>query len=114
MIYLRTFVVFTSLLGAASFSPSGLSNSHIKDATTRTKPQDDLAMALFGEPEKKSGLETAMRSKLVTESIAPWRTLRLFLYGALGSGAFVGGLINTSGAIAGSNNPEFNLNTEVL
>ena len=55
-----------------------------------------------------------MRSKLVTESIAPWRTLRLFLYGALGSGAFIGGLINTSGAIAGSNRPEFNLNTEVL
>jgi Low psii accumulation1 / Rep27 len=63
--------------------------------------------------KKKGGLEEGMRNKLVTESIAPWRTLRLFLYGALGSGAFVGGLINLSGAVAASNRPEFNLQTEV-
>jgi hypothetical protein len=59
------------------------------------------------------GLEEGMRNKLVTESIAPWRTIRLFLYGALGSGAFVGGLINLSGAVAASNSPEFSLQTEV-
>lgn len=82
-------------------------------------PQQDRESAapviLFSEDskQKKGGLETGMRSKLVSESIAPWRTLRLFLYGSLGSGAFIGGLINTSGAIAGSNRPEFNLNTEV-
>lgn len=70
-------------------------------------------MALWSEPKKKGGLDTGLRSKLVTESIAPWRTLRLFLYGSLGSGAFIGGLINISGAIAGSNSPDFNLNTEV-
>lgn len=63
--------------------------------------------------KKVGGLDEGMRNKLVTESIAPWRTLRLFLYGALGSGAFVGGLINISGAVAGSNSPDFNLNTEV-
>lgn len=55
-----------------------------------------------------------MRNKLVTESIAPWRTIRLFLYGTLGSGAFVGGLINTSGAIAASSSPDFNLQTELV
>jgi Low psii accumulation1 / Rep27 len=74
------------------------------------------SMAIWSEnPKKKSsgGLEEGMRNKLVTESIAPWRTLRLFFYGALGSGAFVGGLINLSGAVAASNTPEFNLKTEV-
>lgn len=71
-------------------------------------------MALWSEPSKKGGLETGLRSKLVSESIAPWRTLRLFLYGALGSGTFIGGLINISGAVAGSNSPDFNLNTELL
>jgi hypothetical protein len=76
--------------------------------TTTTKT------TLWSDSRKKSsGLEEGMRSKLVTESIAPWRTVRLFLYGALGSGAFVGGLINTSGAIAASNSPDFNLQTEV-
>jgi hypothetical protein len=59
------------------------------------------------------GLKEGMRNKLVTESIAPWRTIRLFLYGALGSGAFVGGLINLSGALAASSSPDFNLQTEV-
>eukprot|EP00535_Pseudo-nitzschia_heimii_P006865 CAMPEP_0197187646 /NCGR_PEP_ID=MMETSP1423-20130617/16267_1 /TAXON_ID=476441 /ORGANISM="Pseudo-nitzschia heimii, Strain UNC1101" /LENGTH=355 /DNA_ID=CAMNT_0042639279 /DNA_START=68 /DNA_END=1135 /DNA_ORIENTATION=- len=70
--------------------------------------------ALCSEKKKKGGLDESMRNKLVTESIAPWRTLRLFLYGSLGSGAFVGGLINGSGAIAGSASPEFNLQTELL
>jgi hypothetical protein len=65
--------------------------------------------------KRKGGLEEGLRNKLVTESIAPWRTLRLFLYGTLGIGAFVGGLINTSGAIAASklNPAEFNLQAEV-
>jgi Low psii accumulation1 / Rep27 len=74
------------------------------------------SMAVWSEnPKNKSGggLEEGMRNKLVAESIAPWRTIRLFLYGALGSGAFVGGLINLSGAVAASNSPEFNLETEV-
>jgi len=64
--------------------------------------------------EKRGGLEEGMRNKLVTESIAPWRTIRLFLYGALGSGAFIGGLINISGAVAASNSPDFNLQTELV
>ena len=77
------------------------------------KPQ---LVVLESESRKdKDGGEGEMRNRraLVAESIAPFRGLRLFLYGALGSGAFVGGLINTSGAIAASNSPEFNLNTEV-
>eukprot|EP00980_Cylindrotheca_fusiformis_P014760 scaffold4025_cov106-Cylindrotheca_fusiformis.AAC.2 len=62
----------------------------------------------------KGAFDEGLRTKLVSESIAPWRTLRLFLYGALGSGAFVGGLINISGAVAGSKSPDFNLNTELM
>lgn len=95
-----------------AFSPA--TTKHVEPLSSSSSSSSRAsAMTLFSEPQKKGGLETGMRSKLVTESIAPWRTLRLFLYGSLGSGAFVGGLINTSGAIAGSNSPDFNLNTEV-
>jgi len=58
------------------------------------------------------------RTKLISESIAPWRTLRLFLYGSAASGAFVGGLITLSGAIAAMNGgglrPDVDMNTEYL
>lgn len=70
--------------------------------------------ALFSDKKNNAPFDESMRNKLVTESIAPWRTLRLFLYGSLGSGAFIGGLINGSGAIAGSASPDFNLQTELL
>jgi len=97
-------------------------NGSIQRSNNVIKQQQQQQSALLASPDddsssdakKKGGLETNMRSKLLTESIAPWRTLRLFLYGALGSGAFLGGLINGSGAIAGSASPEFNLNTELL
>lgn len=58
------------------------------------------------------------RSRLISESIAPWRTLRLFLYGSAASGAFVGGLITLTGAIAAMNGrglrTDVDLNTEYL
>ena len=56
-----------------------------------------------------------MRSKLLSESIAPWRTVRLFLYVAAGSGALLGGLITLSGvaaALSGART-DVDLNTEV-
>merc|ERR1711920_149141 len=58
-----------------------------------------------------------MRSKLVTESIAPWRGLRLFLYGSAASGAFVGGLITLSRFVAASKGltgEDVDMNTEYL
>jgi Low psii accumulation1 / Rep27 len=119
MLYLRRYIlVWTTLsvcVGAFSPSNRSVSNKNPALTTTEFEQNDSTRMILFSEPETKNkgGLESGMRGKLVTESIAPWRTLRLFLYGSLGSGAFIGGLINTSGAIAGSNRPEFNLNTEV-
>ena len=63
---------------------------------------------------KKTGLDESVRTKLVTESIAPWRTLRLFLYGSLGSGAFIGGMVTLSSVAAISGGAkEGDLNTEV-
>ena len=107
------FIYLLAISASAFVAPSGLStptNQRNVNAKSTNAPR---SLVLFSESKKKGGLDGNMRNKLLSESIAPWRTLRLFLYGALGSGAFIGGLINISGAIAGSNSPEFNLNTEV-
>ena len=101
---------------AACSRTKGHNKINIVTPFPRGDEDNDLQMsfsALCSDKKKKGGLDESMRNKLVTESIAPWRTLRLFLYGSLGSGAFVGGLINGSGAIAASASPEFNLQTEV-
>jgi Low psii accumulation1 / Rep27 len=64
--------------------------------------------------KKNGGLDESVRTKLVSESIAPWRTLRLFLYFSLGSGALVGGLITLTGLAAVlSGAKEGDVNTEV-
>jgi Low psii accumulation1 / Rep27 len=65
--------------------------------------------------KKKKGLDENLRNKLVTESIAPWRTVRLFLYFSCGSGALIGGLITLTGFVAALSNGNENLvvNTEV-
>jgi len=80
--------------------------------------QTAATTALWASDDKKKsnkgGFDEGMRTKLVAESIAPWRTLRLFLYGSLGSGAFIGGLINGSGAIAASASPDFDLKIELI
>lgn len=65
--------------------------------------------------KSKKPFDEGLRTKLVSESIAPWRTLRLFLYGALGSGAALGGFITATGvaaALSGARN-DVDLNTEV-
>jgi len=53
-------------------------------------------------------------NKLLAETIAPFRGLRLFFYGAFASGAFVGGLITASGVAAALNGlrPDVDLNAE--
>jgi hypothetical protein len=69
-----------------------------------------------GKSKKKNkGLDENLRNKLVTESIAPWRTVRLFLYFSCGSGALIGGLITLTGFIAALSNgkEDLNVNTEV-
>mmetsp|Transcript_23695 Transcript_23695/g.68107 ORF Transcript_23695/g.68107 Transcript_23695/m.68107 type:complete len:333 (+) Transcript_23695:89-1087(+) len=113
MFSIKHIVTFSLVMASGAFSPARTPLTHHHDLATASTTTSSTT--LFSEPpKKKGGLDTGMRSKLVTESIAPWRTLRLFLYGAFGSGAFIGGLINISGAVAGSNSPDFNLNTELL
>lgn len=65
--------------------------------------------------KRKGPFDEGLRNKLVSESIAPWRTLRLFLYFSLGSGAFIGGLITLSATAAAlsSGREDFDINTEV-
>jgi hypothetical protein len=112
MLRLNLAVFLLLVAGTSAFAPharTSLSTStRVETACTKS-----LVTLFAEESKKKSGLDGKMRSKLLSETIAPWRALRLFFYGALGSGAFIGGLINGSGAIAGSASPEFNLNTEV-
>jgi len=64
-------------------------------------PNPSLLRSTQDETPKKNGLDPS--TKLVAESIAPWRTLRLFFYFSLGSGAFIGGLISLSGTVAALN-----------
>lgn len=85
--------------------------------TTRIQSsrKDDI-ITEAAEAESKSSVDFRTRKKLVAESIAPWRTLRLFLYGSLGSGAALGGFITAAGvaaALSGARN-DVDLNTEYL
>ena len=95
-------------------------NNVIKNESSlfvRSQQTATATTALWASEEKKKnnkgGFDEGMRTKLLAESIAPWRTLRLFFYSALGAGAFIGGLINGSGAIAASASPDFDLKIEV-
>ena len=63
----------------------------------------------------KKPFDEKLRSKLVSEAIAPWRTVRLFLYGTLGASALVGGLITAAGTAAALQGlrPDLDLNEQV-
>lgn len=77
---------------------------------------EDDTIDKVADSKKAGGLDEGVRSKLVTESIAPWRTLRLFAYASLGSGALLGGIITLTGvaaALSGARN-DVDLNTEAL
>jgi len=65
---------------------------------------------------KQNRVDDSVRNKLLAESIAPWRTLRLFLYGSLGSGALVGGFITLTGVFAAvsKGSTDVDLKTEYL
>lgn len=90
-------------------------NAFAPSCTKQTSAVAKKSLVVVNSENKKTKgpFDEGLRTKLLSESIAPWRTLRLFFYGSLGSGAFIGGLINISGAVAGSNSPDFNLKTEV-
>lgn len=72
---------------------------------------------ILSEAAKAKGrVDSETRKKLLAESIAPWRGLRLFFYAALASGAALGGFITLSGVIAGLSGvrTDLDLNTEYL
>lgn len=90
---------------------SSRSTKTIVSALNEDKTISDAAVTKKGNKR----LDSETRKKLIAESIAPWRTLRLFLYFSLGSGAAVGGFINLTGLLAAMNNgKEFDMNTELL
>jgi hypothetical protein len=70
---------------------------------------------LLYNQHKKKPYDEKLRKKLLSESIAPWRTIRLFLYGSLGSGAAVGGFIQLTGLLAAlsKGQTDIDMNTEV-
>jgi len=76
---------------------STLTSSFVPHFLTRASPvfKTHTASTLNAEKQKPA-LPQEVKQKLLAESIAPWRTLRLFLYASFGSGAFVGLLITLS------------------
>jgi len=62
------------------------------------------------------GIDRNVSNKLLAETIAPFRGLRLFFYAAFASGAFVGGLVTLSGVTAALSGvrPDVDLNAEYL
>ena len=90
-----------------AFSPGNSRSFAVSERTLKAKfegPGEDIEDAF--DPDSAvsksgtgQGLDSSVRSKLLAESIAPWRVLRLFLYASAGSGAFVGGMI-TAGSLA--------------
>mmetsp|Transcript_23029 Transcript_23029/g.51361 ORF Transcript_23029/g.51361 Transcript_23029/m.51361 type:complete len:355 (-) Transcript_23029:34-1098(-) len=82
-------------------------------ASPRRRPTTELNQ----EDKKRSGgFDKGVSNKLLEETVAPWRGLRLFLYGAAASGAFVSGMFTGSGVIAamGGVRDDVDLNAEYV
>ena len=122
--------VSLALTSTAAFAPSSLTtgargvvkitNDVPQPPSIVTAPTTSTSLFMAEEEEKPQklagGIDASTRSKLLAESIAPWRTVRLFGYFSLGSGATIGGLITLSGvaaAVAGART-DLDLNTEYL
>lgn len=94
-----------------------VSTSPVTVRTINSTPNGRRSVSLLEEKKSKAPFEESVRSKLISESIAPWRTLRLFFYVALGSGAFIGGLVTLSGlaaTLAGGGASDVDLNADYL
>jgi len=88
------------------FSPPTVTSKPLKSPLLKAKDDDgddeyiNEQKAMFEMDDSEA---IGKRTMLVSESIAPWRTLRVFLYFSFASGAFVGGLITLSGVVAAMN-----------
>jgi len=97
------------LLRSTSLSPKKkilVSPLNLADDNNENKPKST----------SNTGLDPTVRDKLLAESIAPWRSLRKFIYSAGGAGALIGGLITLTGTLAGlaGRRPDLDMNTEYL
>ena len=82
-----------------AFAPIGTTTVRPTAATPIRTSTSQLFLSNDNKSSKKP-FDENLRSKLVSEAIAPWRTVRLFLYGTLGAGALIGGLITLAGTAA--------------
>lgn len=102
-------------LAASTAAVHGFAPPSIGVSTTQQRHSLDTIRSptsLNLDKEGKGGVS----NKLLEETVAPWRPLRLFLYFSAASGAFVGGLITLSGALAAMNGlrDDVDMNTEYL
>jgi hypothetical protein len=105
-----TCLIFVLLApGSQAFAP------HTPAAVSKLQQPSTALFMSETKNKKKGGVDESLRNKLLAESIAPWRTLRLFLYGSMGSGAAVGGFITLAGTLAAVSGArtDVDLNTEV-
>lgn len=109
-------ITFGTTTRRISISPSLPTTTLFQPNVQSSRTSSSESVALFMADEKKKKLDSEVRSRLISESIAPWRTLRLFLYISLGSGAFLGGLITASGVAAALSGvrDDVDFNTEYL
>ena len=109
-----SFVVFLAMIVVRGFTPSsssfslrrynGLiasSSSSLTVNALEKSNDDESSSSVRGQKQPSGG--TVVSNKLLAETIAPFRGLRLFFYGAFASGAFAGGLITLSGVLAAMN-----------
>lgn len=85
--------------GASATSHSNRAGRRSHQGPLPPRSSTVVATALR-EKKKGSNLDRNVSNKLLEETVAPFRGLRLFLYAALASGAFIGGLITASGVAA--------------
>ena len=113
MNFIKTALLLALVAPSVAFQPPATTSRAIRK--TGTQQTSLVILESTKDKKKKGGFDEGLRTKLVSESIAPWRTLRLFLYGSLGSGAAVGGFITLAGtaaALSGART-DVDLNTEV-
>lgn len=118
--YLELALLATLLVTSSAFQPLAAAHRGAGALATPDTKRTQVVLQSTKDKDKKkksnAPFDEALRTKLVSESIAPWRTLRLFLYGSLGSGAALGGFITLAGtaaAISGART-DVDLNTEYL
>ena len=101
-IVVRSFTPSSSSFSLRRYNGLVASSSSSLTVNALEKSNDDESSSSVRGQKQPSG-GTVVSNKLLAETIAPFRGLRLFFYGAFASGAFAGGLITLSGVIAAMN-----------